>query len=41
MIRSKAGRLVQIEENYIFYTCLTLALAIAAFGIVVDLTGGR
>lgn len=38
---SKAEKLVRIEENYIFYTCLTLVLAVAAFGIVIDVMAGR
>lgn len=37
----KTEKLVRIEQNYIFYTCLTLVLAIAAFGIVVDVMAGR
>jgi hypothetical protein len=28
-----------MEESYIFYTCLMLVLAIAAFGIVTDIAG--
>lgn len=41
MKESKENKLVRIEENYIFYTCLTLVLAIAAFGIVIDVMAGR
>ena len=41
MKRSNAEKLVRIEENYIFYTCLTLVLAVAAFGIVIDVMAGR
>jgi hypothetical protein len=33
---SKSERLVRVEENYIFYTCLILVLAIAAVGILTD-----
>jgi len=35
----KSERLVRVDENYIFYTCLVLVLAIAAVGVFVDLTG--
>jgi hypothetical protein len=38
---SKAEKLVRIEQTYIFYTCLILVLAIAAFGIVTDVMAGR
>ncbi len=31
--------MVRMEESYIFYTCLMLVLAIAAFGIVTDIAG--
>jgi len=37
MRKSKATMLVRIEDNYIFYTCLILVLAIAAFGIATDM----
>ena len=36
MRRTRSETMVRIEENYIFYTCLTLVLAIAAFGIIID-----
>jgi hypothetical protein len=39
MRRTKSETWVRIEESYIFYACLTLVLAIAAFGIVADITG--
>lgn len=41
MKRSKAVGLVRVEENYIFYTCLILVLAVAALGIATDLLAGR
>jgi hypothetical protein len=34
-------QLVRLEENYIFYTCLILVVAVAAFGIVTDTMAGR
>jgi hypothetical protein len=37
MRQSKSTRLVRNEENYIFYTCLILVLAIAAAGILTDI----
>jgi hypothetical protein len=37
MRESKSTKLVLIEDNYIFYTCLVLVLAIAAFGLATDL----
>ena len=39
MKRSKAERLRSTEENYIFYTCLALVLAIAMIGIAADFLG--
>lgn len=35
-MRNSKAREIRINDNYIFYTCLTLVLAIAAFGIVLD-----
>lgn len=37
MRHSKSARLVRIEDNYIFYGCLILVLAIAAVGILSDI----
>ena len=37
MRKSKAITLVRIEDNYIFYTCLVLLLAITAFGLATDM----
>jgi hypothetical protein len=34
---TKSTKLVLVEDNYIFYTCLVLVLAIAAFGLATDL----
>ena len=39
MRRIKSDRLARVDENYIFYTCLVLVLAIAAFGVFIDLSG--
>ena len=39
MKRSRSQTMVRMEESYIFYACLVLVLAIAAFGIVTDITG--
>jgi hypothetical protein len=39
MRRTRTEKLARVEENYIFYTCLALVLAIAAFGVFIDLTG--
>ena len=36
---AKSTRLVRVEENYIFYTCLVLVLTIAALGIAIDMIG--
>jgi hypothetical protein len=36
MKHTKSARLVRVEENYIFYTCLILVLAIAAVGVLTD-----
>ncbi len=41
MKRSKSMRLERTEENFIFYTCLILVLAIAAFGVAADMLAGR
>jgi hypothetical protein len=41
MRRSKSGKAVGFEDNYIFYTCLILVLAIAAFGIASDVIAGH
>jgi hypothetical protein len=41
MIRSKSERLASVRDLYIFYTCLTIVLAIATFGIVSDVLAGR
>ena len=41
MKSTKTLRTMRVEENYIFYVCLTLVLAIAAFGIVTDVISGR
>ena len=41
MKSTKTLRTMRVEENYIFYVCLTLVLAIAAFGIVTDVIAGR
>ena len=32
---------LRIGENHIFYTCLFLVLAIAAFRLVIDVAAGR
>lgn len=37
MKQSKSTGLVRTEENYIFYTCLILVLAIAVGGILTDI----
>lgn len=39
MKQSKSETLARVDENYIFYVCLSLVLAIAALGILVDMTG--
>jgi hypothetical protein len=39
MSRIRSKTMVRMEESYIFYTCLMLVLAIAAFGIVTDIAG--
>lgn len=36
MKRRKTIRLQRVEENYIFYTCLILVLAVAAIGLAMD-----
>ena len=36
-MRQSTEKLVRIEENYIFYTCLILVLALAAVGIATDI----
>ena len=37
MRKNREETMVRIEDNYIFYTCLILVLAIAAFGIATDM----
>ena len=39
MRRTKSEAVARNEENYIFYTCLILVLAIAAINMIVDITG--
>jgi hypothetical protein len=38
-MRQSTEKLVRIEENYIFYTCLILVLALAAVGLAADIVG--
>jgi hypothetical protein len=36
MRRTRSEAMARVEENYIFYICLTLVLAIAAVGLITD-----
>ncbi len=39
MKHTKSATLARIDGNYFFYICLSLVLAIAALGILVDIIG--
>ena len=41
MIRREPRKLLAVQDNYIFYICLILALAIAVVGLITDVTPGR
>jgi hypothetical protein len=41
MKRGKSGKLLSIDDNYIFYACLLIVLAIAVFGIASDVVAGQ